>query len=330
MDHHSSTLLGVGVGLGLVLTLGGVLATPAAAAPQDKVTICHATSSVTDPYQQITVNENSIVKPNGTPKGHGAHTGPVYPEPGWGDIIPSFPYTNDHGGTSIYPGLHWDSDGQAVWNGGCLVVPTEPPPEPITTTTEPEVTTTTSGSGSTTTTTNAGSTTTQPGGSTTTTSGSTTTTTTSGSATTTTEAGSGSTTTTSGSTTTSSTTHPGASTTTSLPPTTTPTTAPPSELPPPITDPGDGVETMPATGAVVVDPGPVVVNLGMLSDSQRVTLEAEVDTSAPPTTTTSQPPAPLAGTGLNATAMVLAALSLILAGALLFIGSRRPAQRGTK
>ena len=205
MDHQSSTLLGVGVGLGLVLALGGVSAIRAAAAPQDKVTICHATSSVTNPYVQNTVNENAIVKPNGTPKGHGAHTGPVYPEPGWGDIIPSFEYTNDHGGTSVYPGLHWDTDGQAVWNGGCLVVPTEPPPEPITTTTEPEVTTTTSGS---TTTTTAGSTTTTTSGSTTTTSGSTTstsgpTTTTSGGSTTTT---SGSTTTTSGSTTTSSTT----------------------------------------------------------------------------------------------------------------------------
>jgi hypothetical protein len=88
---------------------------------------------------------------------------------------------------------------------------------------------------------------------------------------------------------------------------------------------------MPPTGAVVVDPGPIVVHLGMLSDSQRVALEAEVDTSAPATTTTSpQPPAPLAGTGLNVTGMVLAAFGLILAGAWLFIGSRRRSHRGTK
>ncbi len=109
----------------MVLTLVCVSATPAAATPQDKVTICHATSSVSNPYVQNTVNENAIVKPNGTPKGHGEHTGPVYPEQDWGDIIPSFPYTNDHGGTSIYPGLHWTTDGQAIWNGGCLVDPTE-------------------------------------------------------------------------------------------------------------------------------------------------------------------------------------------------------------
>ncbi len=211
MDHHSSSSLKVGAGVAVVLTLLCVLSTPAVAKPQDKVTICHATSSVTNPYVQNTVNENAIVKPNGQTKGHGEHTGPVYPEPGWGDIIPSFQYTNDHGGTSTYPGLHWDTDGQAVWNGGCLVVPTEPPPEP-------EVTTTTSGA----TTTTSGSTTTTHGSTTTTTSGSTTTT-------------HGSTTSTSSSTTTSSSpssttapTHPGEGTTTTLPPTTTPTTAPPS------------------------------------------------------------------------------------------------------
>jgi hypothetical protein len=297
MDHHSSSLLKVGVGVAMVLTLLCVLSTPAVAKPQDKVTICHATSSVTNPYVQNTVNENAIVKPNGETKGHGEHTGPVYPEPGWGDIIPSFQYTNDHGGTSTYPGLHWDTDGQAVWNGGCLVVPTEPPPEP-------EVTTTTSGS------------TTTTSGSTTTTHGSTTST-------------SSSTTTSSSSSSTTAPTHPGASTTTTLPPTTTPTTAPPSELPPPITDPGGGVEIVPPTEAVVVDPGHVVVDLGMLSESQRTSLEAEVDTTSPPTTTTTQPAAPLASTGLNITGLLLTALALILAGASLFFGSRRLSRRGT-
>ncbi len=297
MEHHSSSLLKVGAGSGLVLILVWVFATPAAGPPQDKVTICHATSSVSNPYVLNTVNKNAIVKANGTPKGHDTHTGPVYPEPGWGDIIPSFPYTNDQGGTSIYPGLHGDTDGQAVWNGGCLVVPTEPPPEP-------EVTTTTSGA------------TTTTSGSTTTTHGSTTST-------------SSSTTTSSSSSSTTAPTHPGGGTTTTLPPTTTPTTAPPSELPPPITDPGNGVEIVPPAEAVVVDPGNVVVDLWMLSESQRTSLEAEVDTTAHPTTTTTQPTAPLAGTGLNVTGMLLTALTLILAGASLFIGSRRLSRRGT-
>lgn len=304
MDHHSSALLRAGIGLGVLLTLVCVLATPAAATPQNKVTICHATSSVNNPYVQNTVNENAIVKPNG----HGTHTGPVFPQRGWGDIIPSYEYNNDHGGTSIYPGLNWTTDGQAVWNAGCLVVITEPPvpPETTTTTSQPEVTTTTSGS--TTTTAQPGTTTTQPGGSTTTTPGSTTTTA-KPSGTTTTNAG---------------------STTTTLPPTTTPTTAPPSELPPPITDPGGGIEIAPPAAAVVVDPGPVVVTLGTLSISQRVSLETEVDASAPPTTTTTQPLGPLPHTGLNVTGRALTALALILAGALLVMRSRRPSRRETK
>lgn len=84
------------------------------------------------------------------------------------------------------------------------------------------------------------------------------------------------------------------------------------------------------SAAVVVDPGHVVVDLGMLSDSERGSLEAEVDTSAPPTTTTTQPPAPLAGTRLHATGMILTALALIVVGALLLMGSRRLSDRGTK
>jgi hypothetical protein len=82
-----------------------------------------------------------------------------------------------------------------------------------------------------------------------------------------------------------------------------------------------------------VDPGNVVIDLGMLSASQSVSLEAQVDTSTPPTTTTTtttQPPAPLAGTGLNVTGMVLTALALILAGALLLLGSRRHSLRETE
>jgi hypothetical protein len=329
MGHSTTTVLRVGIGLGCTLTLFGALAAPAAAARQDKVTICHATDSVGNPYDEDTVSENAIVQPDGTPTGHGEHTGPIYPEADWGDIIPPFEYNNLRHSTSEYRGLNWTTDGQAIWNGGCLVVPTEPPPETTTTTTHPEVTTTTHPEVTTTshpvTTTTSGSTTTSHPEVTTTTSGSTTTT---HPEVTTTTSGSTTTSSSSSSTTTS---HPGSSTTTTtLPPTTTPTTAPPSELPPPVTDPGEGVETLPPVEAVVVDPGPVVVDLGMLSDSQRVSLEAEVDAAAPTTTTTTQPPAPLAHTGLNVSAMVLAALSLIVAGALLFTGSCRPSRRGTK
>lgn len=89
------------------------------------------------------------------------------------------------------------------------------------------------------------------------------------------------------------------------------------------------MEIVPPAEAVVVDPGHVVVDLGMLSESQRTSLEAEVDTTTPPTTTTTQPTAPLASTGPNVTGMLLTALALILAGASLFFGSRRLSRRGT-
>jgi hypothetical protein len=71
----------------------------------DKVTLCHRTNSETNPYVQITVSVNSILKN----KGHDSHNGPVF-EPGlkdqkikWGDIIPSFPYEDD-GNPDTYPG----------------------------------------------------------------------------------------------------------------------------------------------------------------------------------------------------------------------------------
>jgi hypothetical protein len=145
-----------------------LLVAQAGAAPQEKVTICHSSNSVANPYNQQTVNEDSIVMPNGSPTGHGVHTGPVYPQPNWGDIIPPFTYSNDRGGTSVYPGMNWDTDGQAIWNGGCDVDFIEPPVPiiPTTTTTLPLSTTT---SAPTTTTSRPGSTSTRPGGGTTTT-----------------------------------------------------------------------------------------------------------------------------------------------------------------
>ena len=65
------------------------------AAPPSQVTICHATGSSSNPYTQITVNENAISG------GHGSHSG---------DIIP--PFTG-------YAGQNWDANGQSIWNNGC-------------------------------------------------------------------------------------------------------------------------------------------------------------------------------------------------------------------
>jgi hypothetical protein len=291
MDHPRPVMRRGLTGLGFGLIFASLLVTRAGAAPQDKITICHRTSSVQNPYVQQTVNENSIVMSNGSPTGHGLHTGPVFPQPNWGDVIPPFTYANDRGGTSVYGGMNWSTDGQAIWNGGCEVDLTEPPEETTTTTTTTTLPLPTTTSAPTTTT-RPGSTTTRPG-STTTHPGSTTT-------------EPGSTTTHPGSTT----TQPvGGTTTTEPSPGTTPTTAPSTELPHPITDPGIGVEIMPPVEAVVVDSGNRTVDLGPLSTSQRMTLEAVVDS--------------LAGTGQNEMVTTLGAVLLILLGSFLLVGSRR-------
>ena len=56
-----------------------------------KVTVCHRSSSESNPYQTISV---PIDKKDGTINGHETHTGPLYPEPGWGDIIPPYTWTD--------------------------------------------------------------------------------------------------------------------------------------------------------------------------------------------------------------------------------------------
>ena len=75
--------------LGVFLLAGSAAASASAPAP-DKVTLCHATASETNPYVSVTVDENST-----NLAGHEAHTGPIW-QPGdkaagvkWGDIIPT-------------------------------------------------------------------------------------------------------------------------------------------------------------------------------------------------------------------------------------------------
>jgi len=80
-----------------------------------KVWLCHATASETNPYVQVWVDDDSIVK-----EGHGDH-----PE----DIIPPFDYV-EGGVTKHYPGKNWDAAGIAIWRNGCNV-PRPPTPEPV-------------------------------------------------------------------------------------------------------------------------------------------------------------------------------------------------------
>jgi hypothetical protein len=74
--------------------------------PGNKVTICHATGSQTNPYVQISPNANGVIS------GHVNHQDTR-------DIIPPFSY--NHGTTKSFPGQNFDASGQAVLRNGCKV-----------------------------------------------------------------------------------------------------------------------------------------------------------------------------------------------------------------
>ncbi|WP_062299273.1 hypothetical protein [Demequina maris] len=124
-----------------LLALGIVAGASAAIAGEDnprndphvetqKVLICHATASETNPFTVNEVSWNAV--DNGYNidfNGHGDHEG---------DIIPAF---------ADFPGLNWTELGQAIWENGCEIPTTEPEPQETTVpeeteTPEPEETTT--------------------------------------------------------------------------------------------------------------------------------------------------------------------------------------------
>jgi hypothetical protein len=111
----------------LALATMSLVATGSLASAQsseDKVTICHATDSDTNPYVVNTPDKTGDVS------GHAGHTGPVWnptlkaQQIQWGDIIPPFTFS---GGS--FPGLNWTAEGMAIYNNGCQ------PVTPTTTTT---------------------------------------------------------------------------------------------------------------------------------------------------------------------------------------------------
>ncbi len=103
------------VGFGIVAT-ALIAAAPAAALAKtnngnsnahNKITICHATGSTTNPFVKITPDANGVVS------GHESHQDTR-------DIIPPFTY-NDHGTTKSFAGQNWDTSGRAIFNNGCVV-----------------------------------------------------------------------------------------------------------------------------------------------------------------------------------------------------------------
>ncbi|HEU0248043.1 MAG TPA: hypothetical protein VFR38_13240, partial [Gaiellaceae bacterium] len=75
------------------------------------VTLCHATSSQTNPYVVITTDDDGVLGAGSSGgNGHDSHSG---------DIIPPFDYTDNKGNPQSYPGKNWDAAGQAIFANGC-------------------------------------------------------------------------------------------------------------------------------------------------------------------------------------------------------------------
>jgi LPXTG-motif cell wall-anchored protein len=94
--------------LGGVLAVTGFVSTPAGAAGNDhQITICHATSSQSNPYTSPSPAKWQITAPNG----HGWDTS---------DIIPPFDGgSKGNKSWDAFPGLNWDAEGQAIYAQGC-------------------------------------------------------------------------------------------------------------------------------------------------------------------------------------------------------------------
>ncbi len=132
--------------LGALIMLAGTLlvVAPRAGAVVDegpilelgsKVTVCHRTNSVHNPYVSATVDFEASNP--GSKDDHTHHLGPlfdpstIYPTPrsddAWGDIVPSYDANDDGDVTDEgdFEGLNWTAEGYAIWNGDCSI------PQPV-------------------------------------------------------------------------------------------------------------------------------------------------------------------------------------------------------
>jgi len=82
---------------------------------KSRVTLCHATSSSSNPYVRITVAPEAV-----STQGHDQHQDGR-------DIIPPFSYDDD-GTVRQYPGKNWDSESQAIFDNRCRPVAPETGP----------------------------------------------------------------------------------------------------------------------------------------------------------------------------------------------------------
>lgn len=122
----------VTVGVVSLVTAAGVFTPGVASATrgsQDnnhKVTICHRTNSVKNPYVKITVDHSAV--DGKKHDDHSRHTGPVGTSEAelqklkdaktkWGDIIPPV--------AGVTAGRNWASAGQAIYNNGCVYKPAQ-------------------------------------------------------------------------------------------------------------------------------------------------------------------------------------------------------------
>lgn len=109
---RGKALLAVVAAAGLTFGMGAVAANAAPgngdSNPGNKITICHATSSVKNPFVVNSPNANGVVS---------GHAGESHQDAR--DIIPAFWYTED-GVSVFFPGQNWDGNGQDTYNNGCV------------------------------------------------------------------------------------------------------------------------------------------------------------------------------------------------------------------